>query len=111
VPSRHRCAAGPVVQLGYRRRGACSVLCRGRQLGGCRRRRDVAIGKSLARSGFEEKYFHTGDVILNYVVGPANGPPLVFIHGQSVTWEEYTLIMPLLADRFQVYAVTLRGHG
>ncbi|MCX2931178.1 alpha/beta hydrolase [Mycobacterium sp. CVI_P3] len=36
---------------------------------------------------------------------------MVFIHGQSVTWEEYTLIMPLLANRFQVYAVTLRGHG
>ncbi|MET0701466.1 MAG: alpha/beta hydrolase [Mycobacterium sp.] len=71
----------------------------------------MALDKSLARTGFEEKYFHTGDVILNYVVGPANGPPLVFIHGQSVTWEEYTRIMPLLADRFQVYAVTLRGHG
>jgi pimeloyl-ACP methyl ester carboxylesterase len=71
----------------------------------------VALAKSLAKRGFDEKYFHTGDVILNYVVGPANGPPLVFIHGQSVTWEEYTLIMPLLADRFQVYALTLRGHG
>ena len=67
--------------------------------------------KSLVQRGFEEKYFHTGDVILNYVVGPPNGPPLVFLHGQSVTWEEYTMIMPLLADRFQVYAVTLRGHG
>ncbi|WP_319430531.1 alpha/beta hydrolase [Mycobacterium sp. RTGN5] len=66
---------------------------------------------SLAKLGFAEKYFHTGDVILNYVAGPPSGPPLVFIHGQSVTWEEYTLIMPLLANRFQVYAVTLRGHG
>lgn len=63
------------------------------------------------KAGFEEKNFHTGDVILNYVVGPHNGPPLVFIHGQSVTWEEYTLIMPLLAPRFQIFAVTLRGHG
>jgi pimeloyl-ACP methyl ester carboxylesterase len=67
--------------------------------------------KALANAGFEEKDFHTGDVILNYVVGPNNGPPLVFIHGQSVTWEEYTFIMPLLAGRFQVFAVTLRGHG
>jgi pimeloyl-ACP methyl ester carboxylesterase len=71
----------------------------------------VAITKSLAKRGFAEKYFHTGDVILNYVEGPENGPPLVFIHGQSVTWEEYTLILPMLADRFHVYAVTLRGHG
>jgi pimeloyl-ACP methyl ester carboxylesterase len=67
--------------------------------------------KTLANVGFAEKYFHTGDAVLNYVVGPANGQPLVFIHGQSVTWEEYTYIMPLLANRFQVYAITLRGHG
>lgn len=69
------------------------------------------MDKKLTRSGFEEKYFHTGEVNLNYVVGPANGTPLVFIPGQSVTWEEYTFIMPLLAQRFQVYAVTMRGHG
>lgn len=69
------------------------------------------MNKALARAGFQEKYFHTGDAILNYVAGPANGQPLVFIHGQSVTWEEYTYIMPLLAGRFQVFAVTLRGHG
>jgi pimeloyl-ACP methyl ester carboxylesterase len=68
--------------------------------------------KKLARLGFEEKFFHTGDVILNYVAGPANGkPPMVFIPGQTVTWEEYTFLAPLLADRFDVYAVTLRGHG
>jgi pimeloyl-ACP methyl ester carboxylesterase len=69
------------------------------------------MNKALARAGFEERYFHTGDAILNYVVGPANGEPLVLIHGQSVTWEEYTFLMPLLAERFQVYAVTIRGHG
>ena len=48
---------------------------------------------------------------MNYVAGPPNGTPLVFIPGQTVTWEEYTLIMPKLADRFQVFAVTVRGHG
>lgn len=69
------------------------------------------MDRALRRAGFVEKNFHTGEVILNYVAGPANGPPLVFIHGQSVTWEEYTLLMQLLADRFQIYAVTLRGHG
>ncbi len=69
------------------------------------------MNKQLASAGFREKYFHTGDVILNYAVGPDNGQALVFIHGQSVTWEEYTFIMPLLASRFQVFAVTLRGHG
>ena len=69
------------------------------------------MNRKLAKAGFVERDFHTGDVTLNYVTGPASGPPLVFIHGQSVTWEEYTFIMPLLAGRFQVLAVTLRGHG
>ncbi|WP_170975488.1 alpha/beta hydrolase [Martelella alba] len=69
------------------------------------------MDKRLRRAGFVEKHFHTGDVILNYVAGPANGSPLVFLHGQSATWEEYTFLMPLLCDRFQVFAVTLRGHG
>ncbi|XBS71491.1 alpha/beta hydrolase [Acerihabitans sp. KWT182] len=38
---------------------------------------------------------------------------MVFIHGQSVTWEEYSLLMPLLllCGSFQVFAVTLSGHG
>lgn len=66
---------------------------------------------ALKKAGIGENYFHTGEVIMNYVVGPANGTPLVFIPGQSVTWEEYTLILPKLADKFQVFAVTLRGHG
>ncbi len=69
------------------------------------------MDKVLRRAGFAEKYFHSGEVILNYVSGPANGAPLVLIHGQSVTWEEYTLLMPLLSERFKVFAVTLRGHG
>lgn len=67
--------------------------------------------KAMVKAGIKELDFHTGDVILNYVAGPENGPPLVFIPAQTATWEEYYLIMPMLADRFQVFAVTLRGHG
>lgn len=53
--------------------------------------------KALRQAGFEKKHFHTDEVILNYVVGPpSHDPPLVFVHGQAATWEEYTLIMPLL---------------
>jgi len=69
------------------------------------------MDKKLKRSRIEEKYFNTGEVIMNYVVGPPNGKPLVFIPGQGMTWEEYTLIMPILADRFEVFAISLRGHG
>jgi pimeloyl-ACP methyl ester carboxylesterase len=69
------------------------------------------MDRALKKAGIEESYFHTGEVMLNYVSGPANGLPLVFIPGQSVTWEEYTLLLPKLANQFQVYAVSLRGHG
>jgi pimeloyl-ACP methyl ester carboxylesterase len=69
------------------------------------------MDKILKKAGIQENYFHTGEVVMNYVVGPSNGTPLVFIPGQSVTWEEYTLILPKLVDKFQVFAVTLRGHG
>ncbi|KAI0547140.1 Alpha/Beta hydrolase protein [Xylaria curta] len=71
------------------------------------------MDKELQQAGFKEKDFHTGEVTLNYVAGPpcSKGPPLVFIHGQTVTWEEYTFIMPILSNDFTVYAVTQRGHG
>lgn len=69
------------------------------------------MDKRLRKAGIKESHFYTGDVRLNYVAGPDHGTPLVFIPGQSLTWEEYSLILPVLADRFQVFAVTLRGHG
>ena len=69
------------------------------------------MNKMLKKMGIEEKYFDTGEVRLNYTVGPPTGTPIVFIPGQSMTWEEYTLLSPELAHRFQVFAVSLRGHG
>ncbi len=69
------------------------------------------MNKILKKAGIEEGFFDTGEIKLNYVAGPPNGTPLVFIPGQGVTWEEYMLLLPKLAHRFQVFAVTLRGHG
>ncbi|MEM3563617.1 MAG: alpha/beta hydrolase [Candidatus Jordarchaeaceae archaeon] len=69
------------------------------------------MNEELKKAGIEEKYFDTGEVKLNYVAGPPNGTPMVFIPGQTMTWEEYYLLLPKLAHRFQVFAVTLRGHG
>lgn len=69
------------------------------------------MNRAMKKAGIKEHDFHTGEIIMNYVAGPDHGPPLVFIPGQSITWEEYYLILPMLADRFQAYAVTLRGHG
>ena len=45
--------------------------------------------KKLIRAGFEEKLYDTGQVRLNYVVGPDNGPNLLLIPAQMGTWESY----------------------
>lgn len=60
---------------------------------------------------FEEKRFNTGEIDINYVVGPNNGPPLVLIPGQGATWVNYGKVLPLLCAKYRVYAVDVRGHG
>ena len=69
------------------------------------------MNKTLKNAGISEKYFDNGEIKLNYVSSPPKGIPIVFIPGQAATWEEYSLILPKLAHRFQVFAVSLRGHG
>lgn len=65
----------------------------------------------LARYGFHHGTLETRGVTLHYVEGPASGPPLVLIPGQSMTWDSYTRVLPWLATRFHVFAVDVRGHG
>lgn len=69
------------------------------------------MNKAFKKARITEKYFDTGEIKLNYVVGPPNGKPIVFIPGQGATWEEYYLLLPKLAHRFQVFALSMRGHG
>ncbi|MCB9422584.1 MAG: alpha/beta hydrolase [Ardenticatenaceae bacterium] len=61
--------------------------------------------------GFRELSFTIGDVTLNYVVGPENGPPLLLIPGQMESWQGYKLVLPELSQRFHIYVPDLRGHG
>jgi len=61
--------------------------------------------------GFTEKKFDTGEVVLNYVEGPDNGPPLLFVPGQMEFWQGYKLVMPHFSKKYHVFAVDLRGHG
>jgi pimeloyl-ACP methyl ester carboxylesterase len=61
--------------------------------------------------GFTEKKFDTGDVVLNYVEGPDNGPPLLFIPGQMEFWQGYMPIMPHFSKNYHVFVIDLRGHG
>ena len=61
--------------------------------------------------GYEEKQFNTGKITMNYVEGPANGPPLLLIPGQMESWQGYKQVMPELALHYHVFSVDLRGHG
>lgn len=58
-----------------------------------------------------EQRFDTGELELNYAEGPANGPPLVLLHGGGGSWRSLDPIIPALSARWHVYAPDLRGHG
>jgi pimeloyl-ACP methyl ester carboxylesterase len=68
-------------------------------------------GGGVPAEQIEERRFHTGAVALNYVERAPNGPPLVYLHGGSVRWQHGQRFVELMAERWHVYGVDLRGHG
>jgi len=51
-------------------------------------------------------------ITLNYVVqGDPQGPVIVLLHGAGDSWHSYDRVLPLLPQKYRVYAITLRGHG
>lgn len=58
-----------------------------------------------------EKTFTTRGVAINFAEAPASGVPLVMLHGITGCWQSFLSVMPLLAFRYHLYAVDLRGHG
>lgn len=68
--------------------------------------------KKLKKIRFAEERVATIDgTIINYGEGPSNGIPLLLIHGQMVSWEDYTKVLPELSKHFHIYAVDCHGHG
>lgn len=59
----------------------------------------------------EEYFFNANGVKINYVKGPNNGPALVLLPGQGTTWQSYEPVFEGLSNSFQVYALSIRGHG
>lgn len=43
--------------------------------------------------------------------GPANGTPIILLHGYSDSWFSYSLVLSALSRDNRVYALDLRGHG
>ena len=67
---------------------------------------------TYVRHSFPEQTFNLGEVEMNYAVaGGDNRPALLLIPGQTESWWGYESAMPLLAERFQAFAVDLRGQG
>jgi pimeloyl-ACP methyl ester carboxylesterase len=59
---------------------------------------------------FTSRYVDTGQLRLHAVTG-GQGPPLLLVHGWPQTWYQWRLVMPALAQDFQVVAVDQRGIG
>jgi len=61
---------------------------------------------------FDEQAVDLGEIWMNYVVaGSPESPALLLIAAQTESWWGYEAAITLLANRFQVYAVDLRGQG
>lgn len=67
----------------------------------------------MYKAGFTEKQIKLKDgTMINYGEGPDNGKtPLLLIHGQGMTWEDYAKVLPELSKYYHVYAVDCHGHG
>ena len=59
---------------------------------------------------FTSQYIDTGALRQHAVIG-GDGPPLLLVHGWPQTWYAWRLVMPALAQDFQVIAVDQRGIG
>ena len=49
--------------------------------------------------------------VTHYAESPDNGPALLLLHGQQVSWEDYRKVLPELSKQFHVFAVDYYGHG
>lgn len=73
---------------------------------------DKANLEYIRQAGMIEKQVTLPDgSLINYGEGPKNGPPLLLIHGQQVSWEDYAKVFVELSKRYHVYAVDCYGHG
>lgn len=73
---------------------------------------DRFLERRGAGLGFSEKTYTTlSGHEISYLEGPANGPPLLLIHGQMVTKEDYAPVLPDLASHFHIFAPDCYGHG
>jgi pimeloyl-ACP methyl ester carboxylesterase len=69
------------------------------------------VRQASAPRGFTEKDLDGSSVSIHYAEGPANGLPLMLLHGMARDWRSFSTVLPDLASRFHIFALDLRGHG
>lgn len=60
---------------------------------------------------FSESLVTVDKLKLNHMVGPANGPPLLLLHGVLRRWQTFHPLLPHLVARYQLHGLDLPGHG
>src|SRR5216684_2960822 len=64
----------------------------------------------MSSDDFTHQYANLKGVRIHFVT-IGQGAPVVLIHGWPQTWFEWRRVMPLLADKFSLVAVSLKGNG
>jgi pimeloyl-ACP methyl ester carboxylesterase len=60
---------------------------------------------------FQEFRIEMADVTIQVAYGPANGDPLLLIHGVGRAWRDAAPLLSALMPRWNIIAPDLRGHG
>jgi pimeloyl-ACP methyl ester carboxylesterase len=58
-----------------------------------------------------ERDFPLESLSIHGVMGPPTGMPLVFLHGVTRRWQDYTTFLPPFVEHYQIFALDHRGHG
>ena len=63
------------------------------------------------RAGFVSRTTMVNGHWLRFLEGPAAGPPLLLLHGQSTDLWSWAPVLPALSRDFHVFAIDVPGHG
>ena len=70
------------------------------------------VGEPPELSGVRHEYVDAGGLRTHVALaGPDDAPPVLLVHGWPQSWWAWRHVIPMLAERFRVIAVDLRGHG
>jgi len=73
---------------------------------------DRKITQLIKKANMSEKQVVLPDgSVLNYGENSSKKTPLLLLHGQIVSWEDYAKVLPLLTKEYHIYAVDYYGHG